>query len=169
MRAREIPLIVVHTIFFSNLINYRWIIERVKLNEWYFLIGWILLLLFKVMPALLTRLRPAEDGWSKPHADDLVEKLFTATFPAFKFPDRERLHVSCGVQLCKGACPNVSLQAAIWIVAINKLVLFLFGKGQLSFGWPLCAGCGQTIGANRSVQFVGSDGAANRAGSSAIR
>lgn len=60
------------------------------------------------MPALLTRLRPAEDGWSKPHVDDLVEKLFTASFPAFKFPDRERLHVSCGVQLCRGQCPKVS-------------------------------------------------------------
>lgn len=59
------------------------------------------------MPALLTRLRPAEEGWSKPHEDDLVEKLFTATFPAFKFPDRERLHVSCGVQLCKGNCPKI--------------------------------------------------------------
>lgn len=59
------------------------------------------------MPALFTRLRPMEDGWSKPHVDDLVEKLFTATFAAFKFPDRERLHLSCGVQLCRGACPDV--------------------------------------------------------------
>lgn len=59
------------------------------------------------MPALFTRLRPMEEGWSKPHADDLVEKLFTATFAAFKFPDRERLHLSCGVQLCRGACPAV--------------------------------------------------------------
>ncbi|XP_055909408.1 uncharacterized protein LOC129944185 isoform X2 [Eupeodes corollae] len=61
----------------------------------------------QVMPALNIRFRPAEEGWSKPHEDDFVEKLFTATFPAFKFPDRERLHVSCGVQLCKGKCPNV--------------------------------------------------------------
>lgn len=60
------------------------------------------------MPALFTRLRPMDDGWSKPHPDDLVEKLFTASFPAFKFPDRERLHVSCGVQLCKENCPTVS-------------------------------------------------------------
>lgn len=59
------------------------------------------------MPALLTRIRPAEIGWSKPHKDDLVEKLFQTTFPAFKFPDRERLHVTCGVQLCKGKCPKV--------------------------------------------------------------
>lgn len=57
---------------------------------------------------MLTRVRPAEEGWSKPHADDLMEKLFTTTFPAFKFPDRERLHVSCGVQLCRDECPYVS-------------------------------------------------------------
>lgn len=61
------------------------------------------------MPALLARIRPAEEGWSKPHIDDLVEKLFTATFPAFKFPDRERLHVTCGVQLCREECPYVSI------------------------------------------------------------
>ncbi|XP_055298246.1 uncharacterized protein LOC129566323 isoform X2 [Sitodiplosis mosellana] len=61
----------------------------------------------QVMPALITRVRPAEEGWSKPHIDDLVEKLFTATFPAFKFPDRERLHVTCGVQLCREECPYV--------------------------------------------------------------
>lgn len=60
------------------------------------------------MPALATRIRPTEEGWSKPHIDDVVEKLFTATFPAFKFPDRERLHVSCGVQLCRDDCPYVS-------------------------------------------------------------
>lgn len=62
------------------------------------------------MPALLARIRPAEEGWSKPHADDLVEKLFTATFPAFKFPDRQRLHVTCGVQLCHDDCPYVSVK-----------------------------------------------------------
>ena len=60
------------------------------------------------MPALHTRSKPLEEGWSKHSDDDLIEKTYTATFPAFKFPDRERLHVSCGVQLCKGRCPNVS-------------------------------------------------------------
>jgi hypothetical protein len=59
------------------------------------------------MPQLLKRIRPAEEGWSKQHEDDLVEKLFTSTFPAFKFPDRDRLHVTCGVQLCRGKCPRV--------------------------------------------------------------
>lgn len=62
------------------------------------------------MPALHTHHRPAEEGWSKQLEEDLVERTFAATFPAFKFPDRERLHVSCGVQLCKGKCPSVSMQ-----------------------------------------------------------
>jgi len=31
-----------------------------------------------------------------------------AKFSAFKFPDRDRLHFNCGLQLCKGACPNVN-------------------------------------------------------------
>ncbi|XP_063708948.1 cuticlin-6 [Culicoides brevitarsis] len=61
----------------------------------------------QVMPALLVRQRPAEEGWSKPNEDDLVERLFTSTFPAFKFPDRERLHVQCSIQLCNGNCPHV--------------------------------------------------------------
>lgn len=30
------------------------------------------------------------------------------SFPAFKFPDRDRLHVSCGLQLCRGRCVDVS-------------------------------------------------------------
>ncbi|XP_068141161.1 uncharacterized protein cyr isoform X2 [Drosophila tropicalis] len=64
----------------------------------------------QVMPALHTRFKPAEEGWSKQHEEDLVERIFSATFPAFKFPDRERLHVSCGVQLCKGKCPNPNCQ-----------------------------------------------------------
>ncbi|KAH8306555.1 hypothetical protein KR018_011969 [Drosophila ironensis] len=62
----------------------------------------------QVMPALHTQLRPAEEGWSKQLEEDLVERTFAATFPAFKFPDRERLHVSCGVQLCKGKCPALN-------------------------------------------------------------
>lgn len=30
-----------------------------------------------------------------------------ARFAAFKFPDRDRLHLSCGIQLCRGACEKV--------------------------------------------------------------
>lgn len=28
-------------------------------------------------------------------------------FSAFKFPDRDRLHLSCGLQLCREFCENV--------------------------------------------------------------
>lgn len=31
----------------------------------------------------------------------------SAKFSAFKFPDRDRLHLSCGLQLCKGKCQQV--------------------------------------------------------------
>ncbi|XP_065364568.1 uncharacterized protein cyr [Calliphora vicina] len=71
----------------------------------------------QVMPALHTRSKHLEEGWSKHNDDDLIEKTYTATFPAFKFPDRERLHVSCGVQLCKGHCPNINCRTS------EKLVL----------------------------------------------
>ncbi|XP_067637005.1 uncharacterized protein cyr [Eurosta solidaginis] len=66
----------------------------------------------QVMPPLNKHFKPVDEGWSKQQPDDLMEKTFTATFPAFKFPDRERLHVSCGVQLCKGKCPNVNCRSA---------------------------------------------------------
>lgn len=82
------------------------------------------------MPALLTRIRPAEIGWSKPHRDDLVEKLFETTFPAFKFPDRERLHLTCGVALCRGKCPNVGSYifnlAHVLVIYCTLLYLFIF-------------------------------------------
>lgn len=32
-----------------------------------------------------------------------------ARFAAFKFPDRDRLHLSCGIQLCRGACQKVNV------------------------------------------------------------
>uniref|UniRef100_A0A0A1XJ16 Putative regulator of ribonuclease activity n=1 Tax=Zeugodacus cucurbitae TaxID=28588 RepID=A0A0A1XJ16_ZEUCU len=66
----------------------------------------------QVMPPLNKHFKPLDEGWSKQQPDDLMEKTFTATFPAFKFPDRERLHVSCGVQLCKGNCPNVNCRSS---------------------------------------------------------
>lgn len=73
------------------------------------------------MPALHTRFKPAEEGWSKQHEEDLIERTFMATFPAFKFPDRERLHVSCGVQLCKGKCPNVSTHMYVCVCVCASL------------------------------------------------
>ncbi|CAG4953169.1 unnamed protein product [Colias eurytheme] len=33
------------------------------------------------------------------------------TFAAFKFPDRAKLHLSCGIELCKGPCPNIDCKA----------------------------------------------------------
>ncbi|XP_049875393.1 uncharacterized protein LOC126373319 [Pectinophora gossypiella] len=33
------------------------------------------------------------------------------TFAAFKFPDRAKLHLSCGIELCKGHCPVVDCKA----------------------------------------------------------
>ncbi|CAK1582642.1 unnamed protein product [Parnassius mnemosyne] len=33
------------------------------------------------------------------------------TFSAFKFPDRAKLHLTCGVELCKGNCPKIDCQA----------------------------------------------------------
>ncbi|XP_013192320.2 uncharacterized protein LOC106136342 [Amyelois transitella] len=33
------------------------------------------------------------------------------TFAAFKFPDRAKLHLSCGIELCKGQCPPVDCKA----------------------------------------------------------
>ncbi|CAH0727142.1 unnamed protein product, partial [Brenthis ino] len=33
------------------------------------------------------------------------------TFAAFKFPDRAKLHLSCGIELCKGVCPQVDCKS----------------------------------------------------------
>ncbi|XP_063538234.1 uncharacterized protein LOC134747576 isoform X1 [Cydia strobilella] len=33
------------------------------------------------------------------------------TFAAFKFPDRAKLHLTCGIELCKGKCPLVDCKA----------------------------------------------------------
>jgi hypothetical protein len=47
-----------------------------------------------------------EDGWSKENEDDIVQKIFTTKFQAFKFPDRDIIHINCGIHLCKGKCPE---------------------------------------------------------------
>lgn len=81
------------------------------------------------MPALTINKRSTEDGWSKPSTDDIVEKLFTATFPAFKFPDRERLHVNCGVQLCKDLCPTVgTFELSKLLTIITTFILNLLSS-----------------------------------------
>lgn len=33
--------------------------------------------------------------------------VLATSFPAFKFPDRESVHVRCGLQLCRGSCQQV--------------------------------------------------------------
>ncbi|XP_063364847.1 uncharacterized protein LOC134653416 [Cydia amplana] len=33
------------------------------------------------------------------------------TFAAFKFPDRAKLHLTCGIELCKGTCPLVDCKS----------------------------------------------------------
>lgn len=103
------------------------------------------------MPALVARVRPAEDGWSKPHIDDLVEKLFTATFPAFKFPDRERLHVTCGVQLCREECPYVCTHLfKFWAFFVKYLSYFVsffsFQKVDCSESDPFVLDSEQQLG-----------------------
>lgn len=59
------------------------------------------------MPEFVEHSKNMEDGWSKPTEDDLVEWEFKTDFPAFKFPDRDVLHLTCGIQLCNGRCPKV--------------------------------------------------------------
>ena len=35
-----------------------------------------------------------------------MQKVFSTKFQAFKFPDREVVHINCGIHLCKGECPR---------------------------------------------------------------
>lgn len=54
-----------------------------------------------------------EDGWSKNNEDDIVQKVFSTNFQAFIFPDREIIHIKCGIHLCKGKCPNVPCDGSL--------------------------------------------------------
>ncbi|CAO1376733.1 unnamed protein product [Diamesa hyperborea] len=58
----------------------------------------------QIMPEFLEEITIIEDGWSKKNDDDMVQKVFKTNFQAFKFPDRDIVHVNCGVHLCKGKC-----------------------------------------------------------------
>ncbi len=60
------------------------------------------------MPQFKEYIKNLEDGWSQPDDDDMVQKTFETNFPAFKFPDREILHLTCGIQLCNGICAKVT-------------------------------------------------------------
>ena len=50
-----------------------------------------------------------------------------AKFAAFKFPDRDRLHLSCYLELCRGSCPNVSC-CFLWLGVIWWVVGGLWGE-----------------------------------------
>lgn len=58
----------------------------------------------QIMPDFVETVISIEDGWSKTDEDDIVQKVFTTSFQAFKFPDRDIIHINCGVHLCKGEC-----------------------------------------------------------------
>ena len=60
----------------------------------------------QIMPDFTETIINIEDGWSKNHEDDIVQKVFSTNFQAFKFPDREIVHINCGILLCKGKCPD---------------------------------------------------------------
>lgn len=60
----------------------------------------------QIMPDFTETIVSIEDGWSKVHEDDIVQKVFSTSFQAFKFPDRDIVHINCGIHLCKGKCPE---------------------------------------------------------------
>lgn len=60
----------------------------------------------QIMPDFTETVVNIEDGWSKNNDDDVVQKVFTTNFHAFKFPDRDIIHINCGIHLCKGKCPQ---------------------------------------------------------------
>lgn len=60
----------------------------------------------QIMPDFTESIIDIEDGWSKNHDDDIVQKVFTTKFQAFKFPDRDIIHINCGIHLCRGKCPQ---------------------------------------------------------------
>lgn len=41
----------------------------------------------------------------------MIHHHAVTTFAAFKFPDRAKLHLSCGLELCKGECPILDCKA----------------------------------------------------------
>lgn len=41
----------------------------------------------------------------------MVYQHAMTTFAAFKFPDRAKLHLTCGLEICKGDCPPIDCKA----------------------------------------------------------
>lgn len=46
-------------------------------------------------------------------------------FPAFKFPDRDRLHLSCGLLLCRGNCFQVDKTSTVKNLFIDMASFFI--------------------------------------------
>lgn len=59
-----------------------------------------------LMAEFQEKLISIEDGWSKANEDDVVQKIYSTNFQAFKFPDKDIVHFNCGILLCKGECPK---------------------------------------------------------------
>ncbi|XP_063625410.1 uncharacterized protein LOC134797107 isoform X4 [Cydia splendana] len=64
--------------------------------------------------------RNLDENFNLKHAKTDPELMFKnimtyqhaiTTFAAFKFPDRAKLHLTCGIELCKGKCPLVDCKA----------------------------------------------------------
>lgn len=52
----------------------------------------------------------------KSDPDYVIKNMMTyqhavTTFAAFKFPDRAKLHLSCGIELCEGVCPHIDCKS----------------------------------------------------------
>lgn len=60
-----------------------------------------------ILPAL-TVTEPKMMGKKSESVTVMRHQEAIASFSAFKFPDRDRLHVTCGLQLCRGRCQTVS-------------------------------------------------------------
>lgn len=69
-----------------------------------------------VMPALLK-------GPSRPIAM-MKHQEAVSKFAAFKFPDRNRLHLSCILELCRGICEKVRNFLWLLLLFIIKVILF---------------------------------------------
>lgn len=73
-----------------------------------------------VMPALLKS--PARPIATMRH-QEAVSK-----FAAFKFPDRDRLHLSCILELCRGACEKVIIRKLLLLLDISKIDFYFLDR-----------------------------------------
>lgn len=61
--------------------------------------------------------------------------LHFASFPAFKFPDRDHLHIQCTVAYCKGPCPQEACDGSnhygTWREKYGRIADVLIETGQV--------------------------------------